>query len=64
MKKLESDVFNFSVISGSAFNSAFVTNVSIYLFKSVLFINPKISDLLANSLFLIFPPAILFLKFF
>ena len=53
-KELKSCIFSFTILSCSAFNPAFVANVSIFLFKSELCINQEISDLINSSLFLIF----------
>ena len=42
----------------SAFNSAFVANIAILLFKSEVFINPEILDLLTKSFSFIFASSI------
>ena len=52
MLKPKSSVFNFFILSCSAFNSAFVANFANFLSKSELFINPAISDL--STKFLLF----------
>ena len=40
------------MLSCSTFNSAFVANVAIFLFKSALCMNLAVADLSTNSLFL------------
>ena len=42
-------IFVFPILSCSAFNSAFVANITIFLFKSELFITPEMSDVLTKS---------------
>ena len=44
----------FTVLSFSAFNSAFVTNILNFMFKSEFFTRSEILDLLANSFHFIF----------
>ena len=50
-KKLKSYICSYIILSCSAFNCTFITNVVIFSIKSELSINPKTSDLLTNSLF-------------
>ena len=48
-KELESSVWSFIILFSSAFNSAFVTNVASFAFKSETFMRLQMSDLLTNS---------------
>ena len=52
-KKLESNAFNFVILSCSVFNSAFVATVAILLSKSALSMDPALADLLTDPLLFI-----------
>ena len=49
---MESNAWNFTILSCSAFNSAFVASVAIFLSKVELSINWEVSDLSADSFFI------------
>ena len=57
-KKLESNAFNFVILSCFAFNSAFVGNVATFLPKSAFFMNQAISDLSINLFCFIFASSV------
>ena len=51
-KYLKSNNSSFTILSWSAFNSAFVANVAVFLSKSGLSINVEILDLSTNPFFI------------
>ena len=61
-EKVKSNTWLSVIFSDFAFNSDFVANIFLVLFKSEIFANPKISDLLTDNFSVIFASTISFLN--